>query len=204
MRFEGDPAKRALRGAGINDEHIEFMCDEAQLPNINTATGSVNGLYTGLGNVDYPHTKVFTEIQLGFMLDANLSVLKFLNAWYDSMFDSVGLSENRVTRVAYKNTYACKIKIIKTEIGPSSTTQRQPITYVLEEAYPYAIDAVPLQFGSSQITKVTAQFKYQRHYVIERDVTGTTDSALNQDIQVIRGGGTQLPIGIEQVNQGIA
>ena len=55
-------------------------------------------------------------------------------------------------------------------IRDRSTVERQPITYVLEKAFPYAIDAVPLQFGSSQITKVTAQFKYQRHYTINRNI----------------------------------
>ena len=40
----------------------------------------------------------------------------------------------------------------------------------------YAIDAIPLQFGSSQITKVTAQFKYQRHYTIDRNIRNVKDS----------------------------
>lgn len=163
----------------IDQEQVVYMCDEAQLPNVNTATGSINGLYTGLGNVDYPHTKVFTELQLGFMLDANLTVLKFLNAWYESIFHTTGgRNENRVVRLNYKDDYAGNIMITKTEIGPNSTTQRRPITYVLEKAYPYAIDAVPLQFGSSQITKVTAQFKYQRHYTLNSDVSDVKDNAL--------------------------
>jgi len=202
-----------VKGAEF-DEMIEFMCDEAQLPNVNTATGTQNGVYLGLGSVDYPHTRVFTEVQLGFMLDANLSVLKFLNAWYSGIFygDYVRYNEtpppeNRPVRLAFRDEYASTIKITKTESGPSSTTQRKPVTYVLEKAYPYAIDAVPLQFGSSQLTKVTAQFKYQRHYVIERDVTGTTSSALNQDIQVIRGGGTELGVGandLSGISSGVA
>ena len=172
VKFEGTPVS-------VDDELVEFFCDEAQLPNINTATGSINGLYTGLGNVDYPHTKVFTELQLGFMLDSNLTLLKFLNDWYNKIFiETGGTSKNRVTRLEYYNSYAATIKITKSEIGPSSTTQRKPITYVLEGAYPYAIDAVPLQFGSSQITKVTAQFKYQRHYTTTSDVSGVEDAAL--------------------------
>ena len=189
-------------------EMIEFFCDEAQLPNINTATGTQNGLYLGLGSVDYPHTRIFTELQLGFALDANLSILKFLNSWYGAVFsnpnDVHGFDvkysdqappENRVTRLAFKDEYCCTIRITKTESGPASTTQRKPITYVLEKAYPYAIDAIPLQFGSSQITKVTAQFKYQRHYTIERDITNVKDSAIYQPIQVVRGGGTELGVG---------
>ena len=177
VRFEGAP-QFPVSDFSLN-QYVEFMCDEAQLPNINTATGSINGLYTGLGNIDYPHTKVFTELQLGFMLDADLTMLKYLNLWYNSMFEESGSTEDRVTRVKYRNQYAATIKITKTETGPASTTQRQPITYVLEQAYPYAIDAVPLQFGSAQITKVTAQFKYQRHYTIERDTTNVKDSQIS-------------------------
>tara|TARA_B100000902_G_scaffold306060_1_gene294608 strand:- start:887 stop:1591 length:705 start_codon:yes stop_codon:yes gene_type:complete len=172
----------------LESGYLHMFCDEAQLPNLNTATGTQNGLYTGVGSVDYPHTRIYTELQLGFALDANLEVLKFLNYWYGSIFGEsdlvkkeispeilVGdgnLTENRTTRVAYKDDYASTIKITKTETGPQSATQRQPITYVLEKAFPYAIDAVPLQFGSSQITKVTAQFKYQRHYTIDRNIKG--------------------------------
>ena len=86
------------------------------------------------------------------MLDADLSVLKYLNAWYNSIFIETGTSESRSTRVKFRNEYTGTIKITKSETGPDSTTQRKPITYVLEQAYPYAIDSVPLQFGSSQIT----------------------------------------------------
>lgn len=189
VQFTDFPAFLMLM-LGVNDKDsdfdqmIEFFCDEAQLPNVNTATGTQNGLYLGSGSIDYPHTRVFTEIQLEFMLDANLSALKFLNKWYGTIFSGDDLDyvrsnenplpENRITRLRYRDDYACTIKITKSEIGPNSTTERRPITYVLEKAYPYAIDAVPLQFGSSQVTKVTAQFKYQRHYTIERDITGAS------------------------------
>jgi len=40
----------------------------------------------------------------------------------------------------------------------------------MEKAWPYQIDAIPLQFGSSQITKVTSQFKYERHYTMTQDI----------------------------------
>ena len=202
--FDGAPV--SIPNENVFGQTIAFMCDEAQLPNINTATGTQNGLYTGLGSIDYPHTRVFTELQLGFMLDANLTVLKYLNEWHSKIFNEGALEsdrnggieylpENRVTRLRYSDEYVANILITKTESGPQSTIQRKPITYVLEKAYPYAIDAVPLQFGSSQITKVTAQFKYQRHYTINRDITNVKDKALENTIKVIRGGGTELGVG---------
>ena len=199
VSFEGPAA------AYFNSEAVEFFCDEAQLPNVNTATGTQNGLYVGLGSVDYPHTRVFTEFQLSFMLDANLNLLKSLNLWYGSIFNETGFIEsgtyleNRSTRLSYKDDYASTIKITKTESGPNSPTQRKPITYVMEKAYPYAVDAIPLQFGSSQITKVTAQFKYQRHYTINRDITTVTDIPLNQKVKVVNGDTSTGPIQLEVI-----
>ena len=174
--FEGAPV--SIPNEDVFGETVAFMCDEAQLPNVNTATGTQNGLYTGLGSVDYPHTRIFTGLQLGFMLDANLTVLKYLNEWHSKIFMEGGLeegqtlNENRITRLRYSDEYVATILITKTEIGPQSPTERQPITYVLEEAYPYAIDAIPLQFGSSQITQVTAQFSYTKHYTVQNDIRG--------------------------------
>ena len=181
-------------------EIIEYFCDEVQLPNINTATGTQNGLYTGLGSVDYPHTRVFTELQISFLLDANLEALKFLNEWYFYIFNESPVEdgrgsqfelENRVTRVRYKNEYASTIRIIKAEIGGNSPTERQPIEYVLEKAYPYAIDAVPLQFGTAQLLRVTGQFKYQRHYTVNRDITNSAQFAA-QNVQRLDNRGQEI------------
>lgn len=177
VRFSGDNIP--IWRKDLQDDFLEVACDEAQLPNVNTATGTQTGLYTGLGSVDYAHTKIFTEVQLGFMLDADLTALKFLNAWYGYVFDEspnidgVGnnrLVENRSVRLNYKDDYTGTIEITKTEIGPNSPTERESITYVLEQAFPYAVDAIPLQYGSTQILKVTAQFKYQRHYTIDKSI----------------------------------
>lgn len=173
------------------DTIVSLFCDEAQLPNTNTAQGQINGLYLGSGSVSYAHTRVYTELQLGFMLDANLSALKFLNKWIDFIFsgENVEYSDqlknksleqmnapklrdrNRSIRLQYKNKYATTMLISKTESGPYAPNQRVPITYVLEEAYPYAIDAIPLAYGNSQITKVSAQFSYARHYTVPNDIT---------------------------------
>ena len=173
---------------------VSLFCDEAQLPNVNTAQGQTNGLYLGSGTINYPHTRVYTEIQLGFMLDANLSALKFLNKWMDFIFSghedefsdqqrNLSLTqiqslaatrpkkENRPIRLRYRDDYARTILISKTEIGPYAPNQRVPLTYVLEQAYPYAIDAVPLSYGNAQLTKVSAQFSYARHYTIPNDIT---------------------------------
>ena len=183
VKFHSPPVAQPGQG-----DYFEMFCSEAQLPNTNTAQGTINGLYTGMGSVSYPHTRVFTEFQLGFLCDADMQSLKFLQQWVDTIFNEQGsyvtgkslddiqaLSnprpENRNVRLKYRDQYASTIQITKTESGGNTPNERASISYVLENAYPYAIDAVPLQFGNSQITQVTAQFSYQRHYVINNDIT---------------------------------
>tara|TARA_B100000401_G_scaffold356703_1_gene254182 strand:- start:99 stop:728 length:630 start_codon:yes stop_codon:yes gene_type:complete len=161
---------------GTGEKMFTFLCDEAQLPNVQAATGTLKGRYLGEGQINYAHTRVFTEFQLGFQCDANMSPLKYLNDWFGAIFKEMPSSygegatyeAQRSTRMAYPKDYCKDIKITKTEAGPDGATSRESLCYVMERAWPFAVDAVPIQFGTGQITKVTAQFYYTRHHVINK------------------------------------
>ena len=60
---------------------LTLMCEEASLPGMMANTGQTTGVYMGEGQVNYAHTKSFTDITLGWTCDANLLPLKFLNTW---------------------------------------------------------------------------------------------------------------------------
>ena len=172
-------------GLPAENNIFEFLCDEAQLPNIQAASGTLEGRYTGEGQVNYPHTRVFTEVQLGFQCDANMTPLKYLNDWYGRIFNEPPAEEsttfdgtpvtpraaNRTNKLQYPKEYCRTVKIIKTEIGPDSAPLRPSVTYLLERAWPFAIDAVPLQFGSTLLTKVTCQLYYTRHTIVHNNIT---------------------------------
>ena len=168
-----------------DEDIVHMLCDEAQLPNVQTATGQMSGRYLGESAVQYPHSRMFTDVGLGFLCDAELIPLKFFNHWYTWMFDDLGEVEknsiwdakaasakprNRSNRLKYQDEYSSSIKIIKTEPDRNAANGRAPITYILENAYPYAIDAVPLSYGTSQLTRVNVNFHYSRHTVIYGDV----------------------------------
>ena len=187
-----------------------FYCDEAQLPNVNASTGTIKGRYMGEGQVNYPHTRIFTEMQLGFQCDASLTPLRFLNQWFGSIFTEYGEDvdgvtgyynsmdkspgstpadarkitrpSNRTTQLNYPDHYCRNIYVTKTELGPERDGGlRTSMTYVMERAWPFAIDAVPLQFGSASITKVTAQFYYSKHRIVYHDPTDLTNRELLPD-----------------------
>jgi len=194
---------------------LKMFCEEAQLPNVQAATGTYTGRRMGEGSVNYAHSKLYTDFQLGWMCDANMTPLKFLNALHTFIFGEYNLSggqniygtagsevagsgnifagsgksltsmkgselngernnpENFI-RLRYPDEYQCNILITKSEKGKSSPNGRPSMLYTLMDCFPYAIDAVPLSYGASQITKVTANFYYSKYKIIYNDVRKMT------------------------------
>jgi hypothetical protein len=166
---------------------INMFCDEAQLPNISAATGQINGRYLGEGTINYPHTRMVSDFSLSWMCDANMIPFKFLNAWHGFIFDETLFKEtatslkdikdyaptrspNRINRLRYPSEYQTTLRISKTERGKNAPNGRVSLVCLLENVYPYSIDAVPLSYGSSQITRVSANFYYTRHTYYNVDI----------------------------------
>ena len=180
---------------------LKMFCEEAQLPNVQSATGNLTGVRLGEGQINYATNKLYTDFQLGWMCDANMTPLKFLNSWqsfifneYDSdnndILDETGkyirtgasLSElksetgtlgsrEKSIRLHYPDEYQCNITITKTEKGASAANSRASMMYTLIDCFPYAIDAVPLSYGASQVTKVTANFYYSKYSILYNNIT---------------------------------
>ena len=169
-----------------DEDVVHMLCDEAQLPNVQTATGQLSGRYVGESGVQYPHSRMFTDVRLGFLCDGDMLPLKFLHHWYNFIYSegsplismddyestkAVNIRDrSRVNRLAYPDHCTCSVYIMKTEPDADFANGRIPTTFVLENAYPYSVDAVPLSYGTSQITRVNVSFYYSRHSVIYGDV----------------------------------
>jgi len=186
---------------------LKIFCEEAQLPNVQAATGQYTGRRLGEGSVNYAHTKLYTDFQLGWMCDANMTPLKFLNAWYSFIFGEFDSANNEILgetgpttntyartgakleelkrglgssglrsspdksiRLRYPDEYQCNVTIIKSEKSANAPNGRPSMLYTMIDCFPYAIDAVPLSYGASQITKVTANFYYSKYSVVYNDV----------------------------------
>jgi len=167
---------------------IEMLCDEAQLPNVQAATGQLSGRVLGENQVNYAYAKFYSDLSLTWMCDADMTPLKFVTAWHGFIFSGEGgdddrpvkgptgltgmlsqapLSSSRAIRLNYPEKYLCPtMRITKTEKNAGAPNGRAPISYILENAFPYSVDAVPLSYGTSQITKVTANFYYEKHTVV--------------------------------------
>ena len=186
----------------------EGFCDEANLPPSQAATAQITGRYLGEGAVSYPHTKMYTDVSLSWMCDANMEPYKFAQGWWQYIFGehndagdlhdkdtyypsynnvttllSTGNAEkltNRETRLRYPEQYMSQIVIAKAEKGGGSPTDRMSTAHVLQDAYPYSVDSIPLSFGSSQLVKVTANFYYSKHYVRYNNLKQVSNAVGNQ------------------------
>jgi hypothetical protein len=174
---------------------IPMFCKDAQLPNVSANMGQLQGRYLGEGQVNFPMNKTYSDISLTWYCDANMAPLKFLTSWFDFIFpeytnntidlgvqtiseigdeQSFGSASprpiNRSVKLRYPVEYQCTLKIAKTEQGPSPKNRRTSMVYVLENAFPSSVDAVPLSYGASQVTEVSATFSYSRHSIAYGDV----------------------------------
>ena len=78
---------------------------------------------------------------------------------------------DRSIRLNYPADYLAKCLISKVEKGASASNSRASMVYTMLEVFPYSIDAVPLSAGTSQSTKVTANFYYSKHNITYNDIS---------------------------------
>jgi hypothetical protein len=169
---------------------LKILCDEAQLPNVQSATGQLQGRYLGENQVNYPYAKFYSDISLSWMVDANATPIKIFTSWHNFIFNGAGKEKEksisyqrlntlkeqtasalqREVRMQYPTEYLATCRITKTEKGPSAPNERGSMMYILQDIYPYSLDTVPLSYGTSQITKFTVNFQYSKHTVVFNDI----------------------------------
>lgn len=139
---------------------ILIMCDEVSLPGVQSGTGNVNR-YPGAAPVYYPTTKIYNDLQLSFMCDAEMQALNFLNSWYEKIYTPpIGTGTRKSFRLNYPDEYQCKMIIEKRERSSTSEIGVTTAKYTCNGSWVYSVDQIPLSYGSSQILKATANFYY--------------------------------------------
>lgn len=154
-------------------QRILMMCDEVSLPGIQANTGSITGRYQGQGPIYYPTAPIYNDVQLSFMCDAEMQAFKFLLDWHEFIYDTTSATRKgeKIRKLRYPEKYQCELHIEKRERNAVNEIGVKTMKYVLQNAWPYSVDAIPLSYGSSQLVKCTANFYYtswDREYIAER------------------------------------
>lgn len=159
--------------------NMMFLCDEASLPGQFAATQEIDGLYTGR-LIQYPHTKLYNDFSLSFIMTNEENPLKFFEGWFYAMFPEKDLNtgdtisyvqktskraqRSNITTLRYYDNIVCdNIKVTKFHKTKSSPEGKITSQHIMYKAYPFTIESVPLAYGASTLNKLRVNFRYEKH-----------------------------------------
>jgi len=129
----------------------QMGCFQAQIPGHNIATTDKD-----IGKRSVAYQKIFSDVILGFYVSANLTELKFWQAWIDRIVRSDPNRHN------YYDDYIGTIKI--TQINRYG---EDVATWTLHDAYPKQIDPIQLDYGTNDAVMTCNATITYRHFTVE-------------------------------------
>lgn len=136
---------------------LNLNCYNAQIPGISIATTDKD---LGFRSVGYQ--KLYDDVLLSFYLRENLKELEIMNKWLEIISNPVN------NRMGFYDDYKSTIDIIHL-----SRDSKRTLTTTLKEAYPKKIDPIQLDYGSTDIMRMTVNFTYRHFTQVWGDVEKT-------------------------------
>lgn len=151
---------------------LTMRCESASIPDITLATQEI--MRYGYGPMEStPYTAVFSGVNLTFVLDRTSFIYRFFNRWMqsvvnfnldggsmDSTFTTNGSVRNTLNayEVGYKDDYTTSVNIT---VFDEETVPR--IQTTLHSAYPKAISAVDLNWGSTDVVRMNVALAFREY-----------------------------------------
>jgi hypothetical protein len=152
-------------------ESVGLLCSSASLPGSTHDTAQINGNYTGVIE-KFAHTRIFTEIQLEFLIDKEYKALKFLEHWIEYISSGSKVSQSApgyYYRMKYpypdKNGKGGGYKCDQTKILKFDRDYQNEVQYNFYGMFPLSLSSLSVSYEESQILKATASFNYERYVV---------------------------------------
>lgn len=155
--------------------NLGLLCTDATLPTSSFATAEVKDNYIGVTQ-EFAHTRLYTDLDLTFYVDANYNAIQFFELWMDYI-SGAGISflkDSRqfFRRMNYPDNYKVDtMSIIKFDKGVLDWSNKKNIDYkyILKydfiNLFPKSITSLPVNYGSAELLKVTVTFNYDRYNV---------------------------------------
>jgi hypothetical protein len=161
--------KSYLQLKNINNNFIDdfgLLCNSANLPASNFTTFNSRGNLTGMLET-YAHTRDFGgQISMDFYVDKNYKSLLLIENWME--YISSGSHKNSVSkqndlnyhiRLRYPDSY----KSNSTRIYKFDRDYNRVISYTFIGLFPSALNPISVNYGNSEILKMSAIFSYDRY-----------------------------------------
>lgn len=152
-----------IRGVDVRfiTESAGLLCSSASLPGSSLATSDINGNYTGVMET-FAHTRIFTPIDLTFLVDKEYKILKFLEHWIEFAANGSGVNNTNkgyFFRMKYPSLYKCN----STKILKFNRDYKEEVQYNFFEMFPRSLSSPTVSYDESQVLTVTATFNYDRY-----------------------------------------
>lgn len=149
---------------------LGYLCSEASLPTSSYATAEVKDNYMGVTQ-EFAHTRIYTDLDLTFYVDAEYKVLRFFEGWMDYIAGGgeVSAASNPRKDVYRRFNYPKFYKLDNLKLYKFERDYRYSLNYSFINAFPKSVSALPVSYGPAEILKVTVTFNYDR-YIVKKDV----------------------------------
>ena len=145
--------------------NLGILCSDASLPTSTLATAEVKDNFMGVPQ-QFAHTRFYTDISYSFYIDEDYTLLKVFEGWME--YISSGANDNvdqdhraYYIRMKYPDSYKCNTMYI----NKFEKNYKRTLRYRFVNVFPKSINAIPVQYGSADILKVTVNFNYDRYIV---------------------------------------
>jgi hypothetical protein len=176
-----------IKKGNYGAQEYGLLCSDTSLPGSTYATSEVKDNFMGVTQ-EFAHTRLYTDIDMTFYVDRQYHILQLFQGWMDFISGAEGSVAKEAShnssnpgfyrRFRYPDTYKTKITIGKFERDyglNSPPTNNNSRSYILINAFPKSISAIPVSYGPADILKLTVTFNYDRFIINKED--GFKDSS---------------------------
>ena len=145
--------------------NLGILCSDASLPTSTLATAEVKDNFMGVPQ-QFAHTRFYTDISYSFYIDEDYTLLKIFEGWMEYISSGANADVDQdhrayYRRMKYPDSYKCNTMYINKFVKNYKRTLR----YRFVNVFPKSINAIPVQYGTADILKVSVNFNYDRYIV---------------------------------------
>ena len=145
--------------------NVGILCNEAVIPTSTLATAEVKDNFMGVPQ-QFAHTRFYTDFSYSFYCDEDYTLLRIFEGWMEYITSGANddVEQNHrayYRRMRYPDSYKCNTMYI----NKFEKNYKRTLRYKFVNAFPRAIDPVPVSYGAADIMKVTVNFNYDRYIV---------------------------------------
>jgi hypothetical protein len=151
-------------------ENLLITCSDASLPGSTLATNELNNDFTGVTQ-RHAYRRLYDDrADFTFYVNNQYSQIRIFESWLRYIAGeqlSSGPNRSQFYRAQYPNKYKTEITLTKFERDVSNSRSRNKsgsLTYTFVNAFPAAINSMPVSYDTSQLLKCTVSFSYDRYF----------------------------------------